>query len=281
MSTADLAMRMNVTHLASKYDRMEKYFGGDAELLAVLTKGESRKVRTGQAAQEAFSSLTDPYTFHTTMDEGAWSWNLVMHLKDEKRPLDQRISMLTSFLTRIRDLETQPKQFFASSVDHAGNTWAPLWVRLIDRLEALSKRLPSRAQELIQEAYRKYNDGEKGISARRSEHGIQMAQFDTIFTGDQFKALRERLIRPETGLFSLSRAGSFVLETPEFEKRLEFLKQYFTALQAQPGLELSQVLVQHMEKHLREYLKWYQREIPPEVRAICAQGIGAFRSKGP
>lgn len=268
----DHGVRMNPRYVADKFARVEKRFGGDAELFAVLTKGESLKERTAEAVQKGLSFSTDPLTFHTTMEEGSWAWNLVTYLKNEKLPVDQRMQRLTSFLGLTKALAGK----------HGHHSWAPISARLIDRLETLAKSegLPRDAQEQIQKTYLLFKDskdGREGIDARRAKRAKEQNELDTIFSGDQNKDVRERIVRPETGVFSHKHAGCFLLETPDFGKRIELLGKYFTAINSHPHLDLSKKLVRYMEKHIKKYSTVYQGEMPAELKSICERAITAFR----
>lgn len=252
----------------SKQDRLVRvatYFS-DPELRNIITQGVSNK----QPAQ-----MTN-YDVHAGLEEGVWSYNLLRFITNQTNDATLRATIVSRYINAIKNL--QSRKYFFWPIDAPGNDWAPIWIRLIDRLRQSARKIediPAAAQEKIEEVYKTYK---AEADQRRAKHVKTDGMFLQIFSALPYQALRERIVHPVTKEITPKHCDRYLLEIQNRQERLALIRTYFEALCTNKAIPLATQLVAYFEKHVKEYSNEYQGEIPREVHELATACIQRFKS---
>lgn len=262
----------NNNTISTRLHRAQAYMG-DSELCSVVTNGVSQKPA---------SSIVNPQDVHVGLEEGVWSYHLLCYLTDETRDLGARKGMLEKYIAAINTLSTQPSTFFVWSVDNNDNSWAPVWVRLVDRLRYFAETKPkfaglhSELRAKVEEVYTLYKDGAKGVDARLQKHAQVDKDFALLFADPSSAELLPIIRQPVTGEVTEKHCVKFILEMPDSEKRKQMMTLYLNTLCQNNTLEIAAKLMKHVKKDVSKFSEKYTDQLPADLLQIVSDGIAAF-----
>jgi len=256
-------MTFNLSVIRDRQDRVVDFFP-DPQLRSVITGGVS--------AMD--SRDMSNWAVHRGLEEGTWSINLINN-PDRSRYIQQYVQCVTA-------LERQTE--WRWKVDGPNNPYAPVWVRLIDKLRQTILKNPEcpispEDTACIEVAYQRYKSVPYGIDDRRQKHEQFDKDFEEIFAGDEFANLREAIRQPITRQVTVKHCGLLLLEIQDPEERTRFIHLYYEALIAHANHPFAKKLADYFLKHIGdEYAKTFIGKTPKEVHELVTRCDACFRA---
>ncbi len=254
-------MSYNLQTIQSRLQRIEEYFP-DSELRKIITGGVSEMKPEDIRNKDV----------HRGLEEGSWPRNLLQ---------SGRVDALNRFVTAFTALE-QRTEWGEWGVDSDNNAHAPIWVRLVDKLnQALLKMpavvLPSDDAKLVRELSQRYENVKDGIKKRRENHERFERDFKVIFADEKYAELVKVIVPDAYGEVSPKHLHQFILEVKDQILRERFMTLYYEALTTHAKMGFAQKLADYFVTFMPEYEKTYVGKAPESDHQIVQAYNAIFR----
>ena len=251
----------NPETINSRLYRISEYFQ-DPSLRSIITDG---------AAALDPESITN-HKVHNGLEEGTWSYNLLRHVQVTKD-----VSCLDNYIAVIHELSKRTQWPKGWSVDSPNNDWAPIYVRLVDKLKQTIDKKPELATtEITHKIDQVYQVFKAGADERRAKHEKIDQDFAKLFGAAEFAKVRTQILQPVTGEVTAKHCGQRLLEITDPAKRARYIRLYFSALTSQPTVPLAKKLAEYFPKHVEKYSKDFAGEIDKNDAELIANLYETF-----
>lgn len=224
-----------------------------------------RSIITDDATALDPKNITN-HEVHNGLEEGTWSYNLLRHVQVTKD-----VSCLDNYIAVIHELAKRTEWPKGWSVDSANNSWAPIYVRLVDKLrQAASKKPELTTDEITSKIDLIYQEFKVGVDERRAKHDGIDKDFAKLFDAPEFAKVRAQILQPVTGEVTAKHCGLRLLEITDPAKRARYIRLYFSALTSKPEVPLAKKLANHFPQHIEQYSKEFVGEIDKNDAALIA-----------
>jgi hypothetical protein len=255
--------------IQARLDRAAAYFP-DPELRRVITAGVSDKTARELTNLDA----------HTGLEEGVWSYHLLRYVTNQTVDSAKQSMLLSNYIASVKTLQTRSQFFW--SVDGPGNPWAPIWVRLVDRLrhtvhsdDQIKSRLSPEAALAINEVYMSFKEA---VDERRAKHAKIDAEFAQIFQDAKYREVSECVRQPVTREVTPKHCAKMLFEIQNPEKRLSLIRAYFEALNAHREVPLTAQLVKKYRENMTHFSADYTGILPRDVVEVSEASLRCFES---
>ncbi len=264
-------MVYNLQTIQSRLQRMEDYIKSP-RLRSILSGGVTEMDPKEIGNKEV----------HCGLEEGTWCYNLLKYVCDRTNNDAYKLEAIREYIEAFTALEAK-KEWGTWEVDSANNDWAPIWVRLVDKLrQALAKnpeyKLSNEDNARVTAVYEKYRTVKHGVDDRRVKHDAMDRDFETILAGDRYAKVRDAVRHPVTKEVTPKHLGMHLLETEDVAVRHEYITLYYEALTARADLAFAKKLADYFMKHIgKQYAETYVGDVPAEDANLVKRLDATFR----
>ncbi len=254
-------MSYNLQTIQSRLQRIEDYFR-DPELRTIITGGVSDMKPEDIRNKDV----------HRGLEEGSWPRNLLQ---------SGRVDVLNRFVTAITALE-QRTEWGNWGVDSDKNAHAPIWVRLVDKLNQAILKMPavvlsSDDAQSVTELYKRYENVKHGIKERREKHEGVERDFKVIFADEKYDELVKIIVPDAYGEVSPKHLHKFILEVKDQILRERFMTLYYEALTAHAKMGFAKKLADYFVNFMPNYGKTFVGEAPKSDLQLVSAYNAIFR----
>lgn len=263
-------MTYNLQTIQSRLQRIEEYFP-NPKLRSIITGGVSEMATDKIGNKEV----------HRGLEEGTWSRNLLRWVADRTNTDPGKFTVIREYITTFSALEER-KEWGKWGVDSANNAHAPIWVRLVDKLQRSIAKMPGLAlspedDAAVTAVYNRYKDVKHGVDERRAKHEAFDRDFWQLFSAKKYEPLVKVIVPEEYGEISPKHLHQFILEVEDQELRDRFMTLYYEALTADAKLPFAKKLADYFAGFMPKFSKTYVGEAPLRDAALVSHLDESFR----
>ncbi len=262
-------MSYNLQTIQSRLHRIESYFS-DPQLRSIITCGVSDMDPAKISNKDVYRGL----------EEGTWSRNLLRWVTNRTNTDARKSTILREYITAFSALEHRT-EWGKWNVDSAKNEHAPIWVRLVDKLQRsiakMNIALSTEDEQAVAEVYQRYKDVKHGVDERRQKHEAFNRDFNIIFADAVYDPLVKVIVPEEYGEISPKHPHHFILEVRDQALRERFMTLYYQALTAKATMPFAKTLADYCVKFMPKYSNTYVGEAPESDKLLVNNLDAAFR----